>query len=88
MLNDLIGKKSAAIEIDEILTGSNVTLNIAQEAANHFNFHFTKIGPNLALIFLPHLLMLPKKCLFFFSEYKSLRVLTIMFKLDGPKATG
>ena len=48
VLNDLIGKKSAATEIDEILTGSNVTLNSSQEVANHFNFHFTQIGPNLA----------------------------------------
>lgn len=30
VLNDLIGKKSAATEIAEILRGSNVTLNIAQ----------------------------------------------------------
>lgn len=48
MLNDLIGKKIAATEIDEILIWSNVTLNSAQEAvANHFNFHFTQISPNL-----------------------------------------
>lgn len=48
VLKDLIGKKSAATEIDDILTGSNVTLNSAQEAvANHFNFHFTQISPNL-----------------------------------------
>ena len=48
VLNDLIGRKSAATEIDKILTWSNVTLNSAQEAANYFNFHFTQIGPNLA----------------------------------------
>ena len=45
MLNDFIEKKSAATEIYEILTGSKVTLNSAQD---HFNFHFIQIGPNLA----------------------------------------
>ena len=48
VLKDLIGKKSAATEIDDILTGSNVTLNSAQEVANHFNFQFTQRSPNLA----------------------------------------
>ena len=46
-LKDLIGKKSAATEIDDILTGSRVTLNSAQEVANHFDLQFTQRGPNL-----------------------------------------
>ena len=48
VLNDLIGKRLAATEIDEILTGSKIILNSAQEVANHFNLHFIQIGPNLA----------------------------------------
>ena len=40
VLYDLIGKTSAATEIDESLAGSNVTLNSAQIVANHFNFQF------------------------------------------------
>ena len=69
VLKDLIGKKSAATEIDDILTGSNVTLNSAQEVANHFNFQYLlREVQILPLIFVPRLLVqkTTEKRLFFF----------------------
>ena len=48
VLNDLMGKKSAVTEVNEILTSTNTTLRNAEQIANHFNVHFTEIGPRLA----------------------------------------
>ena len=43
-----MGKKSAATEVNEILTSTNTTLKNAGHIANHLNVHFTEIGPRLA----------------------------------------
>ena len=48
VLNDLMGKKSAVTEVNENLTSTNTTLKNAGHIANHFNVHFTEIGPRLA----------------------------------------
>lgn len=34
--------------MNEILTPTNITLNDAEDIANHFNCHFTQIGSTLA----------------------------------------
>ena len=48
VLNDLMEKKSAVTEVNEILTSTNTNLKNAGHIANHLNVHFTEIGPRLA----------------------------------------
>ena len=43
-----MGKNPGVTEMNEILTPTNITLNDAEDIANHFNCHFTQIGPTLA----------------------------------------
>ena len=93
VLNDLMGKKSAVTEVNEILTSTNTTLKNAEHIANHFNVHFTEIGPHLATN-LPvstinaedYLKREPSS--FEFAEIKSSRVFKLLSKLDVTKATG
>ena len=40
-------KNPGVTEMNEILTPTNITLNDAEDIANHFNCHFTQIGPTL-----------------------------------------
>ena len=93
VLNDLMGKKSAVTEVNEILTSTNTTLKNAEHIANHFNVHFTEVGPHLATN-LPvstinaedYLKREPSS--FEFAEIKSSRVFKLLSKLDVTKATG
>ena len=88
-----MGKKSAVTEVNEILTSTNTTLKNAEHIANHFNVHFTEIGPHLATN-LPvstinaedYLKREPSS--FEFAEIKSSRVFKLLSKLDVTKATG
>ena len=48
VLNDLMGKKSAVTEVDEILTSTYTTLKNAGHIAKHLNVHFTEIELRLA----------------------------------------
>ena len=44
-----MGKKSAVTEISELVTSSSEnSLSNAKDIADHFNKHFTQIGPELA----------------------------------------
>ena len=45
VLNDLMGKNPGVTEMNDILTPTNITLNDTEDIANHFNCHFTQIGP-------------------------------------------
>ena len=93
VLNDLMGKKSAATEVNEILTSTNTTLKNAGHIANHLNVHFTEIGPRLATN-LPvsstnaedYLKREPSS--FEFAEIEPSRTLKLLSKLDITKATG
>ena len=94
VLNDLMGKKSAVTEISELVTSSSENgLNKAKHIADHFNKHFTQIGPVLAAN-LPASTTNPEDYLkrhsttFQLSEIKSSRVLKPLLKLDVSKATG
>ena len=93
VLNDLMGKKSAVTEVNEILTSTNTTLRNAEQIANHFNVHFTEIGPRLAAN-LPvsatnaEVYLKREQSSFEFAEIKSSRVLKLLCKLDITKATG
>ena len=88
-----MGKKSADTEVNEILTSTNTTLKNAEHIANHFNVHFTEIGPHLTTN-LPvstinaedYLKREPSS--FEFAEIKSSRVFKLLSKLDVTKATG
>ena len=87
VLNDLMGKKSAVTEVNEILTSTNTTLRNAGQIANHFNVHFTEIGPRLAAN-LPvsatnaEVYLKREPSSFEFAEIKSSRVLKLLCKLD------
>ena len=49
VLNDLMDKKSAVTEISELVTSSSENgLSNVKDIADHFNKHFTQIGPDLA----------------------------------------
>ena len=94
VLNDLMGKKSAVTEISELVTSSSQNgLSNAKDIADHFNKHFTQIGPDLATN-LPTSTTNPEDYLkrhsttFQLSEIKSSRVLKLLLKLDVSKATG
>ena len=94
VLNDLMGKKSAVTEISELVTSSSENgLRNAKDIADHFNKHFTQIGPDLAAN-LPASTTNPEDYLkrhsttFQLSEIKSSRVLKLLLKLDVSKATG
>jgi hypothetical protein len=88
-----MGKKSAVTKVNEILTSTSTTLNNAEHTANHFNFHFTDIGPSLATN-IPVSTINAEDYLkrasssFEFTEMKSSRVLKLLSKLDVTKATG
>ena len=45
ILNDLMEKNPGVTKMNEILTPTNITLNNAEDIANHFNCHFAQIGP-------------------------------------------
>ena len=47
VLNDLMAKNPGVTEMNEILTPINITLNDAEDIANHFNCHFKQIGPTI-----------------------------------------
>ncbi len=93
VLNDLMGKKSAATEVNEILTSTYTTLKNAGHIANHLNVHFTEIGPRLATN-LPvsstnaedYLKREPSS--FEFAEIEPSRTLKLLSRLDITKATG
>ena len=93
VLNDLMEKKSAVTEVNEILTSTNTTLKNSGHIANHLNVHFTEIGPRLATN-LPvsstnaedYLKREPSS--FEFAEIEPSRVLKLLSKLDVTKATG
>ena len=89
-----MGKKSAVTEISELVTSSSENgLSNAKDIADHFNKHFTQIGPDLAAN-LAASTTNPEDCLkrhsttFQLSEIKSSRVLKLLLKLDVSKATG
>ena len=93
VLNDLMGKKSAVTEVNEILTSTNTSLKNSGHIANHLNVHFTEIGPRLATN-LPvsstnaedYLKREPSS--FEFAETEPSKVLKLLSKLDVTKATG
>ena len=94
VLSDLMGKKSAVTEISELVTSSSENgLSNAKDIADHFNKHFTQIGPDLAAN-LPASTTNPEDYLrrhsttFQLSEIRSSSVLKLLLKLDVSKATG
>ena len=94
VLNDLIGKKSAVTEISELVTSSSENgLSNAKDIADHFNEHFTQIGPGVAANLSasttnPEDYLRRHSTTFQLSEIKSSRVLKLSLKLDVSKATG
>ena len=93
VLNDLIGKKSAVTEISELVTSSSENgLSNAKDIADHFNEHFTQIGPDVAANLSasttnPEDYSRRHSTTFQLSEIKSSRVLKLLLKLDVSKAT-
>ena len=94
VLNDLIGKKSAVTEISELVTSSSENgLSNAKDIADHFNEHFTQIGPDVAANLSasttnPEDYLKRHLTTCQLSEIKSCRVLKLLLKLDVSKATG
>ena len=82
-----MSKKSAVTEISELVTLSSENgLNNAKDIADHFNKHFTQIGP--ASTTNPEDYLKRHSTTFQLSEVKSSRVLKLLLKLDVSKATG
>jgi len=48
VLNDLLGKKSCTIKINELKSDCGVTFTNPEENADYMNKHFAAFGPNLA----------------------------------------
>jgi len=48
VLNDLMGKNQLLLKLMKFLRLLDTTLKNAGHIANHFNVHFTEIGPRLA----------------------------------------
>ena len=91
VLNDFMGKQSAFAHVNEIQTSTNNTLNDAKDIANHFNCHFTQIGPSLASNIPTSSInaedyLKRESSLFKFTEIKPSRVSKILLKLDVTKA--
>ena len=91
--NDLLGKKSGLTQINEVKVSSTECHTGSKQIADHFNKHFTQIGPNLASA-LPTSSVQPEDYLkrsdtkFVLHEIKSSKVLKLLLKANAAKATG
>ena len=88
-----MGKNQLLLKLMKFLRLLDTTLKNAGHIANHFNVHFTEIGPRLASN-LPAQITNAEDYLkrepssFEFAEIESSRVLKLLSKLGLPKATG